>query len=253
MLPSVPLLGLFMNESQLIIQELKNILKSRGITYSSIADELELSESTIKRTFTSQSITLERLEQICQAANISLFELTAMIKKPANESKHIYTMEQERFLAKNPKYLAYFDLLIRHGSVAKVRKIRPQVKEKNIKLYLKKLDDLGLIEWHPGDKIKFPIGRDVAWNADGPLRKTFLKWAKEDFIKDEFKRDHDYFTFSVAELTDTSIQKIKQRLKELGAEITHMSRVDNNSRLKTQNFAIMLGSRPWTFSILEDC
>lgn len=242
-----------MNESQLFIEELKAILKARGITYLSLAEKLSVSESTIKRTLTSQKITLERLEEICQAAGLSLFELASMVKKPVKETRHIYTLKQERFLAKNPRYLAYFDLLIRHGSVSKVKKIRPSLKDKDVKAYLKKLDALGLIEWHPGDKVKFPVGRDVAWTPDGPLRHTFLKWAKEDFVGGQFNNPHDHFSFSVAELTEASIGKIKSRLKEMGEEITHLSRMDKNSRHKTENFAVMLGSRPWTFSILEEC
>lgn len=242
-----------MRESQLIIDELKKVLKARGVTYLDLATKLKVSESTIKRTLTSQKITLDRLEEICRAADLSLFELTSMIKRPVKETRHVYTLKQEQFLAKNPRFLAYFDLLIRHGSVAKVKKIRPQVTDKNRKMYLKKLDELGLIEWHPGDKIKFPVGRDVAWTPDGPLRRTFLKWAKEDFVNGQFIQEYDHFSFSVAELTEPSIAKIKIRLKELGEEVTHLARVDKNSRSKTENFAVMLGSRPWTFSILEDC
>jgi transcriptional regulator with XRE-family HTH domain len=242
-----------MQESQLIIEELKTVLKARGITYLDLSEKLEVSESTIKRTLTSQKITLQRLEQICVAASISLFELTSLIKKPEKETKHTYSLKQERFLAKNPKYLAFFDLLIRHGSLTKVKKIRPQLKPKNINMYLNKLDELGLIEWHPGDKVKFPVGRDVAWIPNGPLRNTFLKWAKDDFVSDDFKREHDHFSFSVAELTEASIEKIQQRLKEVAGEVSHLARVDKNTRSKTENFAVMLGSRPWTFSILEDC
>lgn len=242
-----------MQESQLIIEELKTVLKARGITYLDLAEKLEVSESTIKRTLTSQKITLERLEQICQAAALSVFELTSLIKKPDKETKHTYTLAQERFLAKNPRYLVFFDLLIRHGSLAKVKKIKPEIKPKTISMYLKKLDDLGLIEWHPGDKIKFPVGRDVAWIPDGPLRNTFLKWAKDDFVSGDFKGNGDHFSFAVAELTEASIEKIQIRLKEVAQEVSHLARIDKNSRSKTENFAVMLGSRPWTFSILEDC
>lgn len=248
MLPSVA-----MNETRLILSELKSLLKARGITYAEIATNLGVSESTIKRTLTSQKITLERLEEICQAAKVSLFELIGMTKKPDEKTRHLYTMKQERFLSKNPKYLAFFDLLIRNGSLEKVKKIRPHLKQKTIHMYLKKLDELGLIEWHPGDIVKYPIGRDVAWNPDGPLRKTFLKWAKDDFVTDDFKRDLDHFSFTAAELTDVSIQKIQHKLKELNAEVSHLSQIDKNAKGKTQNVAVMLGSRPWRFSILEDC
>ena len=242
-----------MNESGLIVNQLKGILKSRGITYASIAKKLRVSESTIKRTLTNQKITLERLEEICQAAQISLIELIGLTKKPEVNTRHLYTLKQEKFLAKNPKYLAFFDLLIRNGSLQKVKKIRPNIKLKTVNMYLAKLDEIGLIEWHPRDKIKFPIGRDVAWIPNGPLRKTFLKWAKNDFIEDDFKNETDHFNFTAVELTEHSIAKVKSKLIELSEDIAHLGQIDKNTKVKTQNVAVMLGSRPWKFSILEDC
>ena len=55
-----------MAQTEFLIQSLKKSLKAHGLTYADVARQLKLSEASIKRLFSEQNITLERLDQICQ-------------------------------------------------------------------------------------------------------------------------------------------------------------------------------------------
>jgi len=60
-----------------LVEALKRVLKAQGLTYAMLAERIGMSEASVKRMFSDQSIRLERLEQICEALNMGLAELAA--------------------------------------------------------------------------------------------------------------------------------------------------------------------------------
>lgn len=68
----------FVSESAQIIEVLKRTLKSRGITYRDLARRIGLSEASVKRIFSAETFTLERLETICMAMGMSMSEIVRM-------------------------------------------------------------------------------------------------------------------------------------------------------------------------------
>ena len=64
-----------MTSSIRIIDTLKRELKVRGITYRSLADRLELSESAIKHMFSSGNFSLRRLDEVCAVLELDFSDL----------------------------------------------------------------------------------------------------------------------------------------------------------------------------------
>ena len=58
-----------------LLKTLKKALKAHGLTYLKIAEALELSEASVKRLFAEQTISLQRLEQICQLMEMEISDL----------------------------------------------------------------------------------------------------------------------------------------------------------------------------------
>lgn len=61
-----------MAQTTLIIEALKKTLKLHGKTYADVACHLKLSEASVKRLFAQNSMTLQRLEAICQSYLIDI-------------------------------------------------------------------------------------------------------------------------------------------------------------------------------------
>ncbi|CAM5199355.1 helix-turn-helix domain-containing protein [Alishewanella longhuensis] len=80
-----------MDQTGQLITALKRCLKARGISYRQLAEQLQLSEASVKRIFAQQSFTLSRLEQICNVLDTNLYELAKMSaiakKQPAKTVK----------------------------------------------------------------------------------------------------------------------------------------------------------------------
>jgi len=65
----------------LLVTELKRYLKAQGVTYASLAKQLDLSESSVKRQFARQSFSLARLEQILNLVGLEIADLIALMNE----------------------------------------------------------------------------------------------------------------------------------------------------------------------------
>ena len=59
-----------------LFNNLKNELKARGLTYKDVADHLDLTEASVKRLFSTEDMSLRRLDSICELMTIDLADLT---------------------------------------------------------------------------------------------------------------------------------------------------------------------------------
>jgi len=93
-----------MSQISQVSQTLKQLLRQQQLTYKDIALKLGMSEANIKRIFSTQSFTLERLEQICDMMQMSLSDLFVLTEKQVQQISQL-TVEQENELLADPKLL----------------------------------------------------------------------------------------------------------------------------------------------------
>ena len=240
-----------MKESKAIIGTLKELLKAQGITYKYLAKELHMSEASVKRIFSNQTFTLSRIEEICNVLNISILEVCEIAKNGTHNDVYEYSLEQEEFLARKPKFLAYFDLLL-NGKTPKSISTKYGLSEKENFKYLKKLDELGLIELHTNNKIKFPHSKNIKWRTEGPLRKLFFKNAKFEFLNSDFSQSDELLKLSILPMSKESYSKLVSELADIYKKYERTSQIEEKLKTKTQSHGILLASRKWNFSILEN-
>ena len=68
-----------MAQASLLIEVVRKSLRERGLTYALVAKGLGLSESSVKRVFSQENLSLDRLDQICALMDLEiadLFDLT---------------------------------------------------------------------------------------------------------------------------------------------------------------------------------
>ena len=70
-----------MSQLSEVCNTLKNTLKQKNITYKILAERLTMSEANVKRMFSLQQFSLGRLEEICEAAGLSLSDLFLLVEK----------------------------------------------------------------------------------------------------------------------------------------------------------------------------
>lgn len=236
--------------NQPVINALRKTLKSKGLTYKEIAEQIDLSESSVKRLFSDGTFTLERFIEICNVIGVSLLDLAKIADSQEVEMFHEYTIEQEKFFAKNLKYLAYFDQLLKMGSPKRVALVH-SISKQQTSDFLSKLEKVGLIEWLPNDKVKFLTPREVVWRKNGELRKLLLESAKTEFLMSDFVNEFEFFKFSISDLSDSSIRRFRLKLEDLVREFGKEASFDKLLNEKSKKVGLLVGMRPWNLSVLE--
>src|SRR4051812_17103746 len=93
-----------MTETERLVATFKRLLKAQGHTYRSLGSALGLSEPTVKRMFSRQAFTLERVAQIAAVLGMSLAEVTEEASRSTPRLRAL-THAQERELVSEPKLL----------------------------------------------------------------------------------------------------------------------------------------------------
>ena len=236
-----------MNQSRQLIETLKHCLKARNLTYRDVAAELELSEASVKRLFSQGTFTLQRMERICQILDMSFTDL-ARLSDADNRDRHtVLSIEQEKALAADAILLSYFYLLLNGWSLKRISN-RFEISETRQVRLLAKLDRLGLIELHPGSRVRLLTARRIHWRQGGPVRKLYESEVKNAFLQDEFRAGVSHFGFESAELAPESARLVLRRLTRLSREFDELAELDQNLLpSEKQGYGLMVAIRPWAY------
>ena len=83
-----------MSQTNQIISTLKYVLKEHHKTYKDIANDLGISEGSVKRTFADKSFTLDRIDRICNLIGLELSDLLQIMETRSQKLMEL-TLEQE--------------------------------------------------------------------------------------------------------------------------------------------------------------
>ncbi|HEY2403460.1 MAG TPA: helix-turn-helix transcriptional regulator, partial [Steroidobacteraceae bacterium] len=131
-----------------IVAELKKALRASGQTYADVAKALDLSVASVKRLFSTEDLSLHRVDQICDLIGVDLREVLNRALDRAEPVNQL-TAAQESELISDPKLLFMTWLvLIRTPYEEMVRDYK--YTEREALQYLIRLDRLKVIELQPG-------------------------------------------------------------------------------------------------------
>lgn len=224
----------------LLIDELKKILKRKGIKYGNIATELGVSESSIKRLMSSGDANISKLESICEVGGINFLDLV-ILTKDQSPKDFFLSKAQDDFFAKNTNYFYIFHLLYEESmSILEIKK-KYNLSEKSMMTYLKKLENLGLCERHAEDKIKWLITGHISLPAmtdlGRHLMRTSLENLKEIVLEGKGSDDKKEGTFSISEgylrpeTAQRFILEFSDLVKKIGQASSREERVYKNEEL----------------------
>jgi transcriptional regulator with XRE-family HTH domain len=238
-------------ETAQIMSSLKRLLKARGVTYAQLAKRIGLSEPSVKRIFSSHSLTLARLQQICAALDASIQEVTRLAGEPDIEAGESLTWEQEAPLADDPKQFACLYLLLNGRNARELREILA-VDERQLRKLFARLNGLGLVELRPNLGARVRKAAALRWRPDGPIRRLYESQVRDEFLKSTFTAPLEALHFRSAELSDASLRVLLRKLDRLSTEFRELAELDRSlpSREK-RSFAMMLAARPWVFSMFH--
>jgi len=241
-----------MSQTSTLLATLKKNLKAKEITYSDLARKMGLSEATIKRLFSKESFSLQRLEEVCKILDLDFHDLAMMMRRDSHSQSNVLTIEQEKVLAENSKLLTFFYFLINGWSLDQII-AEYDISVKEATGFLAKLDRTNLVEWHPDGRIRFLVSKNIFWQKNGPLWNLYQKKIQEDFMDYPFDLPGDKYIFSPGQFSEASLKVIRKTIDRLVRQYNELAEMDSALPLNERySSGLVIGFRPWVFSMIAN-
>ena len=241
-----------MNQTANLIETLKKYMKAKGMTYKQLAEEMELSEASVKRLFSKQTFSLTRLEEVCRILDIDFYELALMDRQRNRDSTGKLNDEQERALIRNPKLSIFLYFLVNGWSLKQITQ-EYEYSEAEAYRMLAELEKLGILEHHPGDRIRLRVSKNVYWQGDGPLQQEYDALFINDFMESDFSLPGETLVFSPGQFSKASLRIIQKKIDSLVKEYNELAEMDSSLPIKGRySTGLLIGFRPWVYSAIAN-
>lgn len=236
-----------MSSPELVLQVLRNELRSIGMTYKDLAGRIDMSESSVKRMFGQKDMALSRLAHICKVAGIAMEDV---LRQAADVTPQVdnLTLAQERSLMANPKLLLVAICCLGQWTFEQIVETY-SLSDAECILSLIELDKLEFIELKPLNKYRLKVSSAFHWRADGPVQTYFKEVVVGDYFDGRFDGVGETLMCVPARLSLASAQEVLQKIQQLAAELARLQQEDR--RLpghEKDGFTLMLGFRSWEFA-----
>ena len=233
-----------MTQAAAVVEALKRTLKARKMTYGQVATALRMSEASVKRMFSRNHFTLERLDRICELANTSLSELAREVDSAGSHVAQL-TPEQEKEIVRDPKLLLVAVCVLNQLSLEQIVEAYDLSKADCIQLLLK-LERVKFLELLPNNQVKLLVARTFSWRAEGPIHQFFRSRAQNEYFRSRFDGADEILLFVNGMLSRASAQAMLARLKRLANEFSEMHSDDALLPVGERRPAsLILAMRPW--------
>ena len=173
--------------SEKLIQTLKRDLKAKGISYKDVASYLKMTEAGVKKLFSKEDISFNKLKALCDLLQTSPHDLISAAENIDNDV-HTFNDKQTKFFLAHKNYFHFFMKLAYEQKTPKHIQTEFALSTRSLNLYLKKLEELGLVKRHPQDRMQIMGGIPLAVKTKGTeldLEKYTLANEQLKILKDK--------------------------------------------------------------------
>lgn len=229
----------------MIVTELKRSLREQGHTYEDVAAELGLSVASVKRLFSTQDFSLERVDRICGMLGLALPDLIDRARERGTSAKQL-TLEQEQQIVADPQLLLVTWLVLGRMPLDAIVR-RYAFSEREVLKHFIHLDRLKVIELQPGNRVRLLISRHFSWRAGGPVQRYIHEKLLRDFLGGHFAAPDEEFYFHGGEVSHATLLELKRVLRAAARDCTALVDQERAAADTTRGAAFVLALRPWRF------
>ncbi len=229
-----------------IVTELKRSLRASGHTYADVARKLDLSVASVKRLFSREDLSLERVDAICDLIGAGLMDILDRARERLTPSNQL-THAQESEIVSDLRLLFMTWLVLIRTPVEEIVKVY-RFNEREVLKYLIRLDRLKVIELQPGNRVRLLVSRHFSWRPGGPVQKYIDQKLLREFFASHFTEPSDEFFFHGGRVSAPALGQIKRALQGAARECAEIIERDRSSTAERFGAAYVLALRPWNYS-----
>ena len=231
-----------------LLDTLKREIRRQGYTYADVAKALDLSEATIKRSFSLKSLSLDRLDAICQWLGMEISDLVQRMEGQQTRLNEL-TEPQERELVSDIKLLLVALALLHRWTFEEILSTYQITEIEGIRL-MARLDRMGVIELLPRNQVRLRVSRNFGWLPNGPIQRFFEEHVQNDYFRSRFVGPGEKRVFLSGMLSRRANVEIMRRIEKLAMEFNLLVREDENLALSERfGTSVVLAMRPWEPSV----
>jgi DNA-binding Xre family transcriptional regulator len=236
-----------MADTTLLIDVIKQELKSRNKTYADMAGALEMSESSIKRMFSKKEMPLSRIDDVCRYLGTDFADLARKVANALPLMTEL-TYEQEAAVVKDPLLLLVAICVLSYWEYEQIVQIY-QLTEAQCTAKLLALDKLGVIELKPMNRYRLKVAKTFRWRGDGPIRGYFTQHVVGEYFAGRFDREGETLLMVHGNINRAVAPNFVERINRIGQDFAAQHLADKKMDEKHRDgFTMIVGFRRWEFS-----
>lgn len=239
-----------MAQTRELIKTLKTALRAQGKTYADVAIELGLTEASVKRLFSRQSFSLDRLDQVCHLLEMEISDLVQLMNEQQQHLQQL-TVEQEKEITSNVSLTLVAVCVLNRWTMDDILAYF-RISQNECVRHLAKLDRLKLIELLPNNRIRLRVAPNFSWRENGPIQFFFQKKIGQEFFDTRFSGDDECLVVLNGMLSSHSNAEFQRKLKRLAREFDVLNNDDAALDLEQrQGVTLVLAMRGWQYGMFR--
>ncbi len=239
-----------MAQTRELIKTLKKALKVQGKTYADVAVELGLTEASVKRLFSKQSFSLERLDRVCHLLEMEITDLVQLMNEQQQRLQQL-TIEQEKEITDDVTLTLIAVCVLNRWTFEDIVSFY-NITETECVRHLAKLDRLRVIELLPKNHIRLLVAPNFSWRENGPIQAFFQKKISQEFFNTRFSADDECLIVLNGMLSSQSNAEFQRKLKRLARDFDVLNDDDAALNLhQRQGATLVLALRGWQYGLFR--
>lgn len=236
-----------MATSSSLVKLLKQQIRKQGSNYRSMAKSLGLSESAVKRMFSTGNMSLHRVDEICEVLGLDLTDLLGLLEQDQEKVDEL-SKEDEQKLVDNPRLLLVAYCLVNHWSYEDILR-RWRLSESEVILCLAELDRMKMIELLPGNRVKTLVSNNFKWQPDGPIQTFFRSQVEQEFFAGSFNGEGDLHLVKNGDISRAAQVRLRDRLNIAGQFFDDITQEERRIPAEQRHGTTMvLAIRQWEYT-----
>ena len=239
-----------MAQTSELVKTLKQALRAHGKTYAAVSKDLGLSEASVKRLFSQENFTLERLDRICQMLDMEISDLVQLMNEKQQALQQL-TIEQEQEVTEDTTLLVVAICVLNKWTMKDIVAFY-DISESECLQKLAHLDRLKIIDLLPHNKIRLRVAPNFHWHENGPIQTFFQEKLGEEFLKGRFNRDEECLVVVNGMLSPQSNVEFQRKLRRLAWEFDLMNADDASLPLEDRDgLTVVMAIRGWRYGVFH--